>query len=318
MTITIPDDVRELVQAKYEAAVASGHVQFTETTQTAVRDEASGMQYVVSYAPSLQQKPERGSEELKEDPFAKAEPELTVLENVGPHRLVLNKFPVTPGHALLVTREYAAQTAPLQPEDLETAYALVRDMDDEAGGVRHMVFFNCGANSGSSVDHKHLQLLRLPAHFSPFQDRLCAGEAHFTPGPNREPLQDAHVPFAHFVIPLPRERAAVDGELLAMTYAALLQRVLTFFQNWTDAKPTLRPAYNILLTARWLCAVPRSRATCESARIGFNATGYAGLVLVKWPDVHEEILAAPERLAQLLLECGFPNTAGNKPDEYDY
>ncbi|QLQ78685.1 hypothetical protein HG537_0B00350 [Torulaspora globosa] len=317
----LPDNVSELISKKYEEAVNNGHLCFTESTTKRLKDAKSGMNYVISYAPSLASKPERGDQPDK-NPFAEPEPELTVVENVadGEYRLLLNKFPIVPEHTLLVTNAYKDQKSPLSPLDLMTAYKLLLKLDDEDENKRHMMIYNSGPSSGSSQDHKHLQTLRLPQNFVALQDRICAGKSHFLPDFKTEPLQDDKVSFAHFVLPLPESEEDVNEDLLAMCYVSLVQRALTFFQDWAGERPELQKnqGYNVLMTKNWICVVPRSSTRAKSLQIGFNATGYAGLILVKTQEAYDEILQVPHKIDEALLECGFPNTAGKKQTQYSY
>lgn len=317
----LPEDLSEQISKKYSEAAENKHLCFTESTSKKLKDEKTGTVYTVTYAPSLASKPERGDNPGK-NPFAEPEPELTVLENVadGEYKLLLNKFPVVPEHTLLVTNQFQQQTSPLSPKDLKTAYDLLLKLDDEDENKRNLVIYNSGPSSGSSQDHKHLQILQLPKNFVTVQDKLCNGKEHFIPNFKTEPLQDDKVSFAHFAVPLPEDESKVDEDLLAMTYISLVQRTLSFFQDWLNEKPELadKKGYNVLLTKKWMCLVPRSNTKAECLDIGFNATGYAGLILVKTPEVYNTIQEEPHRLDQALLECGFPNTAGQKSTEYNY
>ena len=275
-----PENLPQLISDKYASALQNGDLHYTETSTNKTKDAKSGMPYVVSYAPSLQMKPERG-EQPERNPFAEPEPELTVLDDVadGDYRLLLNKFPIVSEHSLLVTKEVKDQQSPLSPKELLMSYKLLERLDDEDEGIRHMVFYNSGPSSGSSQDHKHLQVLRLPPNFTSLQDKLCGGKEHFLPNHKVEPLQSDKVTFAHFVVPLP-ESEDVNEDLLAMTYVSLLQRTLSFFQDWLNEKPELQDnkGYNVLLTKKWMCLVPRSSAKAKSLDIGFNSTGYACLL----------------------------------------
>ncbi|QLL31172.1 hypothetical protein HG536_0B00330 [Torulaspora globosa] len=317
----LPENVADLISKKYEEAVNNGHLCFTESTTKKLKDANSGMNYVVSYAPSLASKPERGDQPDK-NPFAEPEPELTVVENVadGEYKLLLNKFPIVPEHTLLVTNTFKDQKSPLSPLDLMTAYNLLLKLDDEDENKRHMMIYNSGPSSGSSQDHKHLQTLRLPQNFVTLQDRICAGKSHFLPDFKTEPLQDDKVSFAHFVLPLPESEEDVNEDLLAMCYVSLVQRAFTFFQDWAGEKPELANSrgYNVLMTKNWICVVPRSSTRAKSLQIGFNATGYAGLILVKTQEAYDQILQLPHKIDEALLECGFPNSAGKKQTEYNY
>ena len=180
----IPKNVDELVHAKYEEALANGSLKLTESTSKKVKDTKSGMQYLIHYAPALAAKDSSSTKDQSnnEDPFAHPVPELTVLDDLngtGSYQLLLNKFPVVPEHVLLVTKQFESQSDALSPEDLVATYQLLCKMDDEDENKRHMAFYNSGPASGSSQDHKHLQLFQLPSNFIPLQDKICSGKEHF-------------------------------------------------------------------------------------------------------------------------------------------
>ena len=309
------------IHDKYTKAVENGDVHFFQSDSKKLKDPQTGAQYLVTHAPSLLKKPERGDEETKKrNPFEEPEPELTVAADLygeGEYKLLLNKFPVVPEHLLLVTKKFKPQTSALEPKDLLTAYRLLQDLDDEDEMIRNVVFYNCGPSSGSSQDHKHLQMFKLPQKFTPFQDKICSGKDHFIPDMRTEPLQDQKLSFAHFVVPLPEEEE-VNEDLLAMTFVSLLQRTLTFFQDWSNERPNMQTGYNVLMTKQWMCLVPRSASKSKDLDIGLNATGYAGLVLVKHEDVWQKLQEDPHLIDKLLLECGFANTAGQSSNEYHY
>lgn len=317
----IPATVSQLVSDKFQEAQKNNNVVYNKLDSKIVKDKETGMRYSVTLLPSLNDKPEFGETVESEDPLAAHEPELLVLEDIdgsGNLKLVLNKFPTTENHSLLITNEFKNQLSALSPEELMTSYRLISKMDDEDEGRRHMIIYNSGPQSGSSQKHKHLQLVELPKKFTPFQDVLTNGKDHFLPNLKQEPLQDDKVSFAHFVLPLPEESEEVSEDLLAMCYFSLLQRTLTFFQDWLNETPDLVKSYNLLLTKNWICLVPRSSIKAKSLNVGFNSLGYAGILLIKDQESFDKIIETPTIVNDLLLECGFPNTAGVKPNEYNY
>ncbi|AET37282.1 uncharacterized protein Ecym_1023 [Eremothecium cymbalariae DBVPG len=316
----IPDNLADLIHKKYQDALTNKHIVFRKSSSKKLKSADSRVEYLITYMPNSQDKPERNDLLLKNfDPFEKPDEPLTVLNSVNKdYTLLLNKYPVIPEHILLVTKKFEDQRSPLSPDDLLTAYQLLDKLDDEDDDKRYVAFYNCGPNSGSSVDHKHLQLFKLPDNVTLFQDKLCKGENHFLPGSNMEPLQERNVSFCHFVIPLPDEMEKVTKDLLAMTFIALLQRVLTLFQNWENDKIDLTISYNVMITKKWMCVVPRSKAVGETTPLGLNAIGYMGLLLVRAEDILNQLLESPHLMDQLLLECGFPNNAGFKSNEYSY
>lgn len=317
----IPATISQLVSDKFQEAQKNNNVVYKKLDSKLIKDKETGMRYYATLLPSLNDKPEFGDTAESEDPLAAHEPELLVLEDIdgsGNLKLVLNKFPTTENHSLLITNEFKNQLSALTPEELMTSYRLISKMDNEDEDKRHMIIYNSGPQSGSSQKHKHLQLFELPEKFTPFQDVLTNGKDHFLPNIKEEPLQDDKVSFAHFVLPLPEESEEVTEDLLAMCYFSLLQRTLTFFQDWLNETPDLVKSYNLLLTKKWICLVPRSSIKAKSLNVGFNSLGYAGILLIKDQESFDKIIETPTIVNDLLLECGFPNTAGVKPNEYNY
>lgn len=391
----VKQDFVQLVHDKYSEAVKDGSVQFTETTNKKLKDKCSGMPYYVSLAKSLIAKDNATKDKV--DPFESPLESMVVNADVngdGKLQLLLNKYPIVEDHLILATKQFARQDSILTPEELITAYKIICDLDDEDENKRHLMFFNCGPESGSSQDHKHLQIVKLPQNFITFQDKLCSGKEHFLPSIQDEPLQDNKVAFAHFVLPLPEDSDEVNEELLAMSFVSLLQRTLTFFQDWLNEKPNRVKSYNVLLTKNWICLVPRSNANslqgyinlkkdqeieakklaeeakklaeeqakkdaenenkieeiaeekdeekkeekeeekkdeeeekkeeeldeepAETIELSLNALGYAGLVLVKDEELMNKIIELPDLVDQALYHCGFPNTSGQRPGEYNY
>ena len=70
------------------------------------------------------------------------------------HRLMFSKFPQRPYHCLVATKEREPQTTPLSIEDFEATLKTMKALDGFA-------YFNCGTIAGSSVPHKHCQIIPL-------------------------------------------------------------------------------------------------------------------------------------------------------------
>ncbi|CAI4056772.1 hypothetical protein N7582_000700 [Saccharomyces uvarum] len=321
-------DLKQKVHDTFVAAKKNGHLKLTQAESKKLKDPLTAVQYWVTFAPSLAFKPKgrKGDDTKMDDPFANPDKELIVIDDLngdGEYKLLLNKFPVVPEHCLLVTSEFKDQQSALTPGDLMTAYKLLCSLDDDEdsdiSNSRHLVFYNCGPHSGSSQNHKHMQIMQMPRRFIPFQDTLCNGKDHFLPTFNAEPLQDDKVSFAHFVLPIPDSSDLVDEDLLAMCYISLVQRALTFFQDWNDEAPLLSKSYNVLLTKKWICVVPRSQAKSKPPlSLNINSTGYCGMILVKDKEKLDKVTEDPSLLDKSLFECGFPSTVGQKPTEYHY
>ena len=88
----------------------------------------------------------------KRNPFLPWDRPLEVARLGEGHVLLLNKYPVEPGHLLVITQEWQPQAGWVQPPDWAAVAAVAAD----SGGLW---FFNSGATAGASQPHRHLQLL---------------------------------------------------------------------------------------------------------------------------------------------------------------
>lgn len=302
--MSVANNIKQLIEAKYTEARKNNSLIFNDVETVSKINSHNGMMYWIRFAPSLISKPERGDTPDDHDPLAEHEPHLLVLSNLDPHekefKLVLNKFPIMPNHTLLITNKFKHQNSPLTPNDLIKCNRLLSQMDRP--NDKHFIIYNSGPNSGSSQNHKHLQLLQFPTtDFIPFQDILTKDTPPFIPTKSLQPLQNKFVSFAHFVIPLPSNPTQ---DHLMTCYIALLQYISPFFNN-----DMTQLSYNFILTQNWMCLVPRSNIRAKSLPIGFNSIGYMGLVMIKEKQTLFDIKQNPNLIDTLLLECGFPNKA---------
>lgn len=126
-------------------------------------------------------------------------------------------------------------------------------------------FYNGGEKAGASQPHKHLQVVPLPLGEGPAPTPVDAVVPHPAPRGALPALR-----FRHAIAPLlPSD--ATDGTVLLSLSRALLAEV--------GVSPTGQP-YNLLVTPRWMMAVPRPVERWE--RVSVNALGFAGSLLV--PD----------------------------------
>lgn len=207
------------------------------------------------------------------DPFAPWEPELFVADLSASHVCLLNKYEVIPHHILIVTRAYEEQTRLLGLADFEALWLGLAAIDG-------LAFYNAGARAGASQRHKHLQIVPLPLASGrdpvPIDGRLR--------GAGRLPFVHARVACEELCAAPPAEAAVRSLEL----YHAMLARV---------APGEAEPAYNLLVTRRWMLLVPRRRQTFES--IDVNGLGFAGVLLVRDPKQ----LARLRELGPLRVLC---------------
>ncbi|KAK6456343.1 5',5'''-P-1,P-4-tetraphosphate phosphorylase [Scheffersomyces xylosifermentans] len=319
MSLTVPTDFYERLTDKYEEAVNNGHIIFNggSATTESVKQKVgnSTIDFQLTLLKSLQHRPDNGTK--AENPFAKPEPELTILNNYGAtdeFRVVFNKFPVVPKHFMIITKEFKSQNTPLAPNELQGILSMLRELlkatnNDE----RWFAFYNSGPESGASQPHKHIQFMTFPDknEFVAYPEQLASTSEPFLPNVKQEPLQNPDLPFAHFVARLPDNLDDLENDDLNLFFASLLQRSLTVSrQNDAD-----HISYNFVMTTKYMMIVPR-RSALYKMKLGINSCGVVGLVLCKNEELFDLVKAdGPENI---LKEVGFPNTAGQGSDEYHY
>ena len=196
------------------------------------------------------------------NPFLPPDPELLIGTVAPDHAMVLNKFNVLSHHLLMVTRRFVPQENLLDGGDFRALGACMSELDG-------LGFYNGGTVAGASQPHKHLQLVPLPL------------------GPGSQPTPvDAVIPldlatgrpctidaldFTHVLIPLDGRRITGDRSAELFDHAS---RALSLVGVDDETRP-----YNLLLTRRWMLAVPRSREFWRGVSV--NALGFAGSLLVR-------------------------------------
>lgn len=250
MILLEPGTLWPRVEACTASALRSGALQ-PIATETVLVEEA-GVCFLVHVLARLERKERHGAAQRASgtNPFLPYDAGLFVADVSDTHVCLLNKFPVVPRHALVVTRAFEEQEAWLGPADFEALAACLA----EAPAV---AFYNAGTDAGASQRHKHLQLVPAP---------LGAGPEAFP----LEPLVAAGR------LPLPAVAEHVDGRdpaALHARYRAALRAL------GLEAEPAPRGPYNLLATRERLVVVPRRSAAFEG--IPVNALGFAGSLFVR-------------------------------------
>ena len=271
------------------------------------------------------------------DPFLPYDERLWVAHLPPSHELLLNKFPVSLHHALVVTRAFEEQEDPLTAADLRAAWAVV----DAMPGAGGMAFFNRGPASGASQRHKHLQIVPLPLHgagsrggggglagggglggrgggggasdWAPFEGVALAATAAAGAAPlsvvalggaggEKEEGGGNGLPFRAFAARMP-PRGAPSAEALERCVAELVGAACP-----PSAPSSPSPSrsssfsFNLLLTRRVAVAVPRRRGAAGPCSP--NAVAFAGSMLAR---SEEELGFVRARGPMAILaECGFP------------
>lgn len=196
----------------------------------------------------------------KPNPFLPWEPQLQVDLLAQHHVVLLNKYPVQPGHLLLISRGWQPQAGWLTSVDWSAVAVLAEDC---AG----LWFFNSCAAAGASQPHRHLQLLPR-AH----EQQSCPlAPALLEQLSGSEPPGAPPWPWAYR---LSRRRSHCDPDELAALYRTHA-RNLGLGDPGHDPQP--RHPYNLLFDDDWFVMVRRRREHC--AGFSVNALGFAGYLL---------------------------------------
>jgi sulfate adenylyltransferase (ADP) / ATP adenylyltransferase len=244
------------------AALATGAVEPIQTELFRALD--GGIPFVVRVASDSAARQRRlVARSDRRNPFLPADPELVVGAIGESHLCVLNKYPVIERHALIVTRDFQDQEAPLERADFEAVWICLR----EAGGL---AFYNAGGVAGASERHRHFQLVPAPVADPPLATPFDAvqGDAHFDAGIGRV----RSLPFLHG---LSRLRTIADQPPAAASEVlfGLYRQLARAFGCHRHGQP-----YNLLVTLDWMLIVPRARAQWRGVNV--NGLGFAGALMV--------------------------------------
>jgi ATP adenylyltransferase len=261
------------VQTATRRALDSGALQPIPTDFEHLED--GGIRFLVRILRHLARKPRAEAPApspaaARPNPFLPYDPAMYVADASPTHVCLLNKFNVVERHLLIVTRAFEDQETPLTPQDFE---ALGTCLTEGEG----LGFYNSGAVAGASQPHKHLQLVPLPLDpdgaslpIAPLVDATrIAGDV----------VRLDALPFAHAIAALDADMAASPQRAAALTvdvYRRLLQAIGV---SWPVAGERFSKPYNLLITRRWMLAVPRTRECFES--ISCNSLAFAGAWLVR-------------------------------------
>lgn len=275
-------DFPHRVASAIRSAQESGALAPIVTESTVLAD--GGVDFSVRWVSSLTRKDEARRVATAPDfnPFLPYEPGLFVGE-LGPgHVALLNKFPVIANHALIVTRAFEAQLAPLNLADFSALAAAMASAD-------WLAFYNGGELAGASQRHKHLQLAPLAADGS----GRCPIEALLpATAPAGVATRLTALPFAHAFVALDASRFNQPGEAAAMMLDAWQAACA---HAAVSCHAGQMAPYNLLLRRGWLLLVPRRAERWEG--ISINALGFAGSLFVKHRDDIERIrVAGPMRV----------------------
>lgn len=268
-----PGTLWPAVLASTERALEAGALEPFQTEQ-AVLDDA-GVSFLVRRVSSLERKiadARRPKSDGAGNPFLPYDRQMFVADISQSHVALLNKYPVLEHHLLLVTRAYHSQVAMLDHSDFEALWIAMMEYPS-------LGFYNGGPAAGASQPHKHLQVVPLPLSADgaaiPVESLLDSVPRSETPGcvPTLE--------FPHaftWLDPASLGLPTTAAPYLLGRYRALLAMLeIGAEQHHGETRQSM--AYNLLITRRWMLAVPRTRERYDS--IFVNALGFAGSFFVR-------------------------------------
>jgi len=262
------------VQAATERALLGGALQPIATDALYLPD--GGIRFLVRIVRHLARKPiasrrDAAATAARLNPFLPYESAMYVADASPAHVCLLNKFNVVDHHLLIVTRAFEDQQTPLGPQDFEALWRCLAEYDG-------LGFYNSGVVAGASQPHKHLQLVPLPLDPSgvslPVSPLIDAAEISGDAG------RLESLPYPHAIAALPEDVVATGPQRAAdhtwNVYRRLLQAIGV---KWPAAGARFVESYNLLMTRRWMLAVPRVHECFAS--ISCNAMAFAGVWLVR-------------------------------------
>jgi sulfate adenylyltransferase (ADP) / ATP adenylyltransferase len=283
-------DLWEWIQRRTAVALAQGVLEPIQTET--VRAPDGGIPFVVRVVSALAARKRRlAARSESHNPFLPADPSLIVGAIGESHLCVLNRFPVIEHHALIVTRDFEDQEAPLTRADFEAAWDCLREM----GGL---VFYNAGLAAGASQKHRHLQLVPTPLVEPPFATPFDAvqGDADFTGEIGRV----SALPFLHGLCRLRAISEKPPDDAADVLFALYLELARAFGCH-RHGQP-----YNLLVCREWMLLVPRSRGQWRG--VGVNGLGFAGALMV--PGAAELEVLRAEGPLRVLARVAVPLAAG--------
>jgi sulfate adenylyltransferase (ADP) / ATP adenylyltransferase len=205
------------------------------------------------------------------NPFLPHDPNLFVADLPSTHVVLLNKFNLLPHHLVIVTREFRLQETLLDANDFAAMRSCLAEIDG-------LMFYNGGEIAGASQRHKHLQMVPIPLDdggrpmpIEALIERVQSRSGVFTvPG----------LAFRHACTWLAPDAfaASFDARALVAVYEALLAQI-GVQAIMRDGDRYQSAPWNLLVTRRWMLAIPRTRPDFLGVQI--NAIGFAGSLYVR-------------------------------------
>ncbi len=266
-----------------QRALQSGALQPIPTDFLYLDD--GGIRFLVRLVRHLARKPRPSSAAAPQDaprrnPFLPYDPELYVADASPQHVCLLNKFNVVEHHLLIVTRTFEEQETLLARQDFESLFRCLAEYEG-------LGFYNSGMVAGASQSHKHLQLVPLP--LDPAGPALPIAPAIDSAEITADVRSLETLPFPHAIVALEAGAGAAPETAATQAHDRYPRLLSAIGVDVPAARDRITKPYNLLVTRRWMLAVPRVRECFQS--ISCNSLTFAGVLLAR----DEEQLARLQR-----------------------
>ena len=212
------------------------------------------------------------------NPFLPWDKSLEIEQISRAHVLILNKYPVTLGHMLLISSSWEKQSSWLTRKDFSSISIVERDLSG-------LWFFNSSPKAGASQPHKHFQLLpRLKDELSCPRDNWFKDKLKLRKEGSMILDKNIHV------LERTRYGKSDSDEELYELYLNLCE-IISLGKPENNLAP-LNP-YNLIFTSSWIALVRRKRESYKG--FSLNALGFCGYLLatkesdIKWLLVNKPI-----------------------------
>ena len=242
-----------------------GALEFLQTTTEVIQQDGIPFQVRVLESSAVEEIDKAARSNVNPFPH---DPDLFVTPISATHIALINKFSAVEHHLLIATRSFEDQRCQLTQKDCEAFLIGLTEIDA-------LAFYNAGHEAGSSQTHKHLQLMPLDATIAPLPIepllRFAQTDRMIVP---RLPFHHAYAAMDHdWTNPGKDSGASLHACYRKVLHAAGLS------VDATSGSHGLTAPYNLLMTRRWMLAVPRLHACFQG--ISVDALGFAGMFLVK-------------------------------------
>jgi ATP adenylyltransferase len=195
------------------------------------------------------------------------------------HNVFLNKFAVTKNHVVLATKNFESQVDQLNANDFSAAYEVATSLNGFA-------FYNNGPMSGSSVAHKHMQILPTE-HFNNRAiieefDGIVAGEKDAIELDNNKDngVEFFEVPFyskfKHVLVKLPEFESADNYESFGEKMQGAYEQAMEILGNEANNANS-----NVIFNGNWMFIALRSKEKAYADQLSINSLGFLGSYLLK-------------------------------------